>query len=124
MRSPEYGFLNSRYNEIKCLVACRRVNTFIGAAGVQSVRRFAFGTAWLILLVATTFLPPWDIPDSTLQYLTIGTTAAFPVAVIFSGFFDHAERGIVRTLSARANLALRCNQCLLPTAGGQTVDPV
>ena len=83
---------------------------------------------WLIPLVAGTFLPAWDIPDSTLQYLNIGATAGFPTTVMFSGLFDHAGLGIVRSLTARADqladLPLKCAQCLVPTAGGQTVEPV
>lgn len=56
--------------------------------------------AWLVMQVAATFFPAWNIPDSALRYLIVASIAGFPVALVFGWFFDVTADGIARTASA------------------------
>ncbi|MGI9234676.1 MAG: hypothetical protein ACR2RD_13665 [Woeseiaceae bacterium] len=57
---------------------------------------------WLAVQVASTFFPAWGIPDAALRYLVIAAILGFPVALVFSWFFDVTAEGIVRTPGAAA----------------------
>lgn len=57
--------------------------------------------AWLVLQVASTFFPAWDIPDSALRYLIIAAILGFPIALVFGWLFDITAEGIIRTENAR-----------------------
>ena len=56
--------------------------------------------AWIVIQVASTFFPAWGIPDTALRYLIIAAVLCFPVAVVFSWFYDITAQGIVRTARA------------------------
>jgi TolB-like protein len=56
--------------------------------------------AWVVLQVADISFPAWGVPDSALRYLFIAAFACFPVALIFSWFYDITPGGIVRTEKA------------------------
>lgn len=56
--------------------------------------------AWIVIQVASTFFPAWGIPDTALRYLIIAAVLCFPIAVIFSWFYDITAEGIVRTARA------------------------
>lgn len=56
--------------------------------------------AWLVVQVASTFFPAWEIPDTALRYLVFAAILGLPVAVIFGWLFDITADGIVRTPSA------------------------
>jgi TolB-like protein len=56
--------------------------------------------AWLVIQVAATFFPAWGIPETALRYLIIAALLCFPVAVVFSWFYDITSTGIVRTARA------------------------
>ena len=56
--------------------------------------------AWVVIQVADISFPAWGVPDSALRYLFFAAAACFPVALIFSCFFDFTSHGIVRTESA------------------------
>lgn len=53
--------------------------------------------AWLVIQVAATFFPAWGIPETALRYLIVAAVLCFPVALVFSWFFDITVDGIVRT---------------------------
>jgi len=53
--------------------------------------------AWLVFQIADVFFPAWGIPDSALRYLLYAALACFPVALVFSWFYDITAHGIVRT---------------------------
>ncbi len=66
----------------------RRVFRFAGLYIVGS---------WLVFQVADVFFPAWGVPDSALRYLVYAAVACFPVALVFSWFYDITSAGIVRT---------------------------
>ena len=55
---------------------------------------------WLIIQVAEISFQAWGLPDSALRYLFIAGVACFPVALVFSWFYDITTRGIIRTEAA------------------------
>jgi len=85
--------------------------------------------AWLVIQVADISFQAWGIPDSALRFLFIAAVACFPVALIFSWFYDITSKGIVRTDIAceteRANLKLKRADYVILTAllGGRPDDP-
>lgn len=56
--------------------------------------------AWLVIQVADMAFQAWGVPQTALRYLFIAASAMFPVALIFSWYYDFTFRGIVRTESA------------------------
>jgi len=56
--------------------------------------------AWLVIQVAEMLFQAWGVPDSALRYLFLAAVACFPVALIFSWFYDITTRGIIRTEAA------------------------
>ena len=67
--------------------------------------------AWVVIEVASVFFPAWGIPDAALRYLFIAAAAGFPIALIFSWYYDITSVGVVRTQPAgtgeSADLSLR-----------------
>ena len=57
--------------------------------------------AWLTIQVGATFFPAWGVPDTALRYLIVAAGLGFPVALVFSWFFDITSDGIVRTAKAK-----------------------
>ena len=53
--------------------------------------------AWLVIQVADVSFPAWGLPETAIRYLFIAAIAGFPVALIFSWFYDITAQGIVRT---------------------------
>lgn len=53
--------------------------------------------AWLVIQVADISFPAWGLPETALRYLFIAAIACFPIALIFSWFYDVTPQGIVRT---------------------------
>lgn len=76
--------------------------------------------AWLVVQVADIVFPAWDVPDAGIRYLIYAAIACFPVALVFSWFFDVSKSGIVRTLPAGmgedADLSLQRSDYLLLAA--------
>ncbi len=69
-------------------------------------RRRLFGTlalyfigAWGVLQVADLLFPGWQIPESAIRYVWIGTVALFPIAIFFSWRYDVSAKGLRRTPS-------------------------
>ena len=56
--------------------------------------------AWLAIQVADISFPAWGIPETSIRYLFIAAAACFPLAIIFSWYFDVTANGIVRTRPA------------------------
>ena len=50
--------------------------------------------AWLVVQVADIVFPAWDIPDAGIRYLIYAAFLAFPVAIVFSWFFDIGPAGM------------------------------
>jgi TolB-like protein len=53
--------------------------------------------AWLVFQVADVFFPAWGVPDAALRYLLYAAIACFPIALVFSWFYDVSTGGISRT---------------------------
>jgi len=62
--------------------------------------------AWLVIQVADISFPAWGVPETALRYLFIAAGACFPVALIFSWYYDITTAGIVRTRAAHADEAV------------------
>jgi len=56
--------------------------------------------AWVVIQVAEVSFEAWGVPDSALRFLFIAAFACFPVALVFSWFYDITAKGIVRTEKA------------------------
>jgi len=56
--------------------------------------------AWVVIQVAEVSFEAWSVPDAALRFLFMGAIACFPVALVFSWFFDLTTNGIVRTEKA------------------------
>jgi TolB-like protein/tetratricopeptide (TPR) repeat protein len=53
--------------------------------------------AWLVFQIADVFFPAWSVPEAALRYLFYAALACFPIALVFSWFYDVSTTGIVRT---------------------------
>jgi TolB-like protein/tetratricopeptide (TPR) repeat protein len=53
--------------------------------------------AWLVIQVADVSFPAWGLPETAIRYLFIAAITGFPVALVFSWFYDITPQGIVRT---------------------------
>ena len=56
--------------------------------------------AWLVIQVADISFPAWGVPETALRYLFIAAAACFPIALIFSWYYDVTSKGIIRTEAA------------------------
>jgi TolB-like protein/tetratricopeptide (TPR) repeat protein len=76
--------------------------------------------AWLVVQVADIVFPAWDVPDAGIRYLIYAAIICFPLALVFSWFFDVSKSGIVRTLPAStgedSDLSLRRSDYVLLAA--------
>jgi TolB-like protein len=59
--------------------------------------------AWLVFQIADVFFPAWGVPDTALRYLLYAAVACFPVALVFSWFYDISTGGITRTLPVKGS---------------------
>lgn len=62
--------------------------------------------AWLVIQVADISFPAWGVPETAVRYLFIAAAACFPVALIFSWFYDITPKGIIRTAAAEESDAV------------------
>jgi TolB-like protein len=53
--------------------------------------------AWVAVQVASLVFPAIDVPDSALKFVWLAALSIFPLALIFSWFFDVSLNGIQRT---------------------------
>ena len=56
--------------------------------------------AWLVFQIADVFFPAWGVPDSALRFLLYAAVLCFPIALVFSWFYDITASGISRTRPA------------------------
>lgn len=62
--------------------------------------------AWLVIQVADVSFPAWGLPETAIRFLFVAAIACFPVALVFSWFYDITPQGIARTKpSGEAELA-------------------
>ncbi len=73
--------------------------------------------AWLLVQVASEALPALDLEAGAIRYVWLATILGFPLALVFSWFYDVTPSGIVRTQPADAgpadDLTLRRTDYLL-----------
>ena len=73
--------------------------------------------AWVVIQVADLSFQAWGVPESALRYLFIAAFVCFPVALVFSWYYDITPKGIVRTEavddSESADLGLQWKDYLL-----------
>jgi TolB-like protein/Flp pilus assembly protein TadD len=62
--------------------------------------------AWVAIQVAEVSFEAWGVPDSALRFLFISAIACFPIALVFSWFYDVTVAGIVRTETLSDNDAI------------------
>jgi len=70
---------------------------------VYRLAGFYIVAAWLVIQVAEMLFQAWGVSETALRYLFIAATACFPVALIFSWYYDITPKGIVRTESVDAS---------------------
>ena len=63
---------------------------------VFRVGLFYIVSAWLVVQVAETVLPMFDVPDSALRAIVIILALGFPLAVVFSWVFEMTPEGLKR----------------------------
>ena len=61
--------------------------------------------AWIVLQVADLVFPGWNIPDSAIRHVLIGTIVLFPVALVFGWHYDVTVQGVRRTPDADSEAA-------------------
>ncbi len=76
-----YGTMNRAIREL------RRRGVF-RAAGLY------IALTWLLLQIADVVFPAFDVPDSALRYILFGAVVGFPLAMVFSWFYDISSEGI------------------------------
>lgn len=57
---------------------------------------------WIVIEVASTVLPPLNVPDWSLKLVIVLVALGFPIAVIMAWMFDLGPRGVLRTETAFA----------------------
>ena len=74
-----------------------RVLSFIAELQRRNVHRaavFYAGAAWLLVQIATQVFPFFDIPNSTVRVVVIASVIGFPLAMLFSWFYEWTPQGI------------------------------
>ncbi len=62
--------------------------------GVFRAAGLYIAATWLLLQIADVVFPAFDIPDSALRYILFGAVVGFPLAMLFSWFYDISSEGI------------------------------
>jgi len=60
--------------------------------------------SWLVIQIADTILPAFDIPSWVFRTLLIALAVGFPIAIIVAWVFDLSPKGLVRTPDQDRNL--------------------
>ncbi len=89
-------------------------------------RRHTFRTAglyivgaWLVMQAADVFFPAWGLPEAAINVLLATSILGFPLALVFSWFYDITADGVVRTPEAGTG----DNQTPLPKPAVQGLCP-
>ena len=61
---------------------------------VFRVALFYVVSAWLVIQVAETILPMFDVPDGALRAVVVILALGFPVALIFAWVFELTPEGL------------------------------
>jgi len=61
---------------------------------VHRMSGFYIVGAWLIIQVSDVFFPAWGLPETALRFLIVATILCFPIALIFSWFYEITPGGI------------------------------
>jgi len=70
---------------------------------VFNVATFYVVASWLILQVADTLFPAFEVPDSVLRLLVISLAAGFPLCLFITWAFDWTAQGLMITQEAEPN---------------------
>ncbi|MEE4193175.1 MAG: tetratricopeptide repeat protein [Halieaceae bacterium] len=62
--------------------------------GVIRAAGLYIALTWLLLQIADVVFPAFDLPDSALRYILFGAVVGFPLAMVFSWFYDISSEGI------------------------------
>ncbi len=96
------------------LVTELRRRRIFRAAGIFIV------AAWVAVQVASLVFPAVNVPDAALRYVWIAAILLFPLAMVFSWFYDLTDTGLVRTppahVSEEFDLSLRRSDYLILSA--------
>ena len=67
---------------------------------VFRVGLFYIVSAWLVIQVAETLLPVFEVPDATIRALVLVLVLGFPLALVFSWIFELTPEGLKRDKNA------------------------
>ena len=70
---------------------------------VFNVATFYVVASWLILQVADTLFPAFEIPDSAIRLLVVSLAAGFPICLFITWAFDWTSQGLMITQEAEPN---------------------
>ena len=70
---------------------------------VYNVGTFYVLASWVILQVADTLFPAFDIPDTSLRLLVLTLAAGFPLCLVITWAFDWTPQGLMITPDASPN---------------------
>jgi hypothetical protein len=77
-----------------------KMNSFFSELKNRRVYRVALGyaaAAWLVIQIAFTILPTFDVPEGLLQALVVLVALSFPAALMLAWAFDVTLSGIEKT---------------------------
>jgi hypothetical protein len=77
-----------------------KMNSFFSELKNRRVYRVALGyavAAWLVIQIAFTILPTFDVPEGLLQALVVLVALSFPAALMLACAFDVTLSGIEKT---------------------------
>ena len=74
---------------------------------VFRVGLFYIVSAWLVIQVAETLLPVFDVPDSAIRAIVLMLALGFPLAVVFAWVFELTPDGLKLDRNANADPAAR-----------------
>ncbi len=64
---------------------------------------FYIVAAWVVVQVAETLLPVFDVPDSAIRIIVLVLALGFPIAVVFAWAFELTPEGLKRDKNARVD---------------------
>ncbi|QKK03064.1 MAG: tetratricopeptide repeat protein [Pseudomonadota bacterium] len=70
---------------------------------VFRVALFYIVSAWVVVQVAETLLPVFDVPDTAIRIIVLILALGFPLAIVFSWVFELTPEGIKRDKDARVD---------------------
>ena len=74
---------------------------------VFRVALFYIVAAWVVIQVAETLLPVFDVPDTAIRIIVLILALGFPLAVVFSWVFELTPEGLKRDQDVRVDPATK-----------------